>query len=185
MPVNALCPAITGWFVQRSRWKIIGAGLAMILIVNLVLFPLASRLWEGPPLDRILDLRLYYSGETARTFFQQIGEKGRQGYFYGTLLIDVPYALFYGWVYALLLAKLMPSSWATTPRSCLILLPFGIALADVVENVFILMGTSSFPVAASLLAPMGYFTALKWGFVIINVLMLLLLVFRKLLRKRP
>ncbi len=138
-------------------------GMAFIVLVNAVLFPLAARRMTAVTgfQPKILDIRLYYGPAAVTELMAQLGPGGRALYRRSTLLIDVPYALVYGLVYALVIIALFKRA---APRwHALIVFPFLISFFDLLENAVIITATSRYPASVYPLdAVSGLATCAKW-----------------------
>ncbi len=138
-------------------------GMAFIVLVNAVLFPLAARRMTAVTgfQPKILDIRLYYGPAAVTELMAQLGPGGRALYRRSTLLIDVPYALVYGLVYALGIIALFKRA---APRwHALIVFPFLTSFFDLLENAVIITATSRYPASVYPLdAVSGIATCAKW-----------------------
>ncbi len=184
MSVGSRCLSLIQWFRAHGRWKVVGAGLGVILIVNLVLFPRAPQWFGGKAVFPPLDIRLWYGAAEIRDYLSALGAAGRAAYGATTTWIDMPYALFYGGVYTLLLALLYPGDRRLLSYPCLIFLPLLITLFDLAENIGILAAVHSFPHLPYWLRWMGYFTLMKWLFAVVTFGLALLWLIQRRHRRR-
>ena len=149
----------------RATRRNILLGMAFIVLVNALLFPLAARQMAAAAGSRarILDTRLYYGPAAVRELMDRLGPDGRACYRLATVLIDIPYALVYGLVYALLIIALFKTA---SPRwHFLVAFPLLISLFDLLENAAIITVTSLFPADLYPVEVMaGMATGAKWLF---------------------
>jgi hypothetical protein len=114
--------------------------------------------------QEILDIRLHYDAPAAYQALECYGPAGRAAYA-KFLWVDVTFALVYGMAFSLLLSWLIQSIKAE--KSFLrwtALLPFGIALADMLENTLLSRLIATYPEKHMLLANLaGYTTSVKWA----------------------
>ncbi len=88
-------------FLKRySSKKNLFIGFGVILLVNLVLFPMFPKLFGLEILpNEILDLKFGYNSLEVQHIFDNLQEKGRFVYQLSTLFIDIPYLIFFIMLY--------------------------------------------------------------------------------------
>jgi hypothetical protein len=110
-------------FISKySTRKNIVSGLIVITLVNLVVFPYFLK--APTTIDHILDIRFGFDKQIVNDTLNELGKQGRTLYLWTTLIIDMPYAFFYGFIYAFILAVLLKPTKEKNPWQFLIMLPF-------------------------------------------------------------
>jgi len=169
------------FLIKKSTPKNIVFGVVFILLVNLVIFPLFSS--ENVNARNILDLYFGFSIEDVLNSLTEMQSKGREMYLLTTLLIDTPYALIYGFVYALIIVTLLQKR-ITKINRYLVLTPFFISFFDLLENSGIVYFTVNYPNILPFTAIfVSVFNQLKWIFATITLLIVVFLIFRRLFVK--
>lgn len=94
---------------KHTQRRNIIIGLLVIVIINVVIFPLFPQwvIGRSIPLDGILDLQFGFSVEQVHSLMSALGEDGRYAYRLSTILVDIPYAMIYGFVYSFILIALL------------------------------------------------------------------------------
>ncbi|HFX18046.1 MAG TPA: hypothetical protein ENK64_02780 [Flavobacteriales bacterium] len=167
-------------FISKySTRKNIVSGLIVITLVNLVVFPYFLK--APTTIDHILDIRFGFDKQIVNNTLNELGNNGRTLYFWTTLLIDTPYAFFYGFIYAFILAALLKSSADKNHWQFLIMLPFFISLFDIIENLGIIYFIKSYPnIDDSLIKITSLSNQLKWIFAFLTTISIFLLFIIKL-----
>ncbi len=168
-------------FLKRySSKKFLFIGFGVILLVNLVLFPMFPKLFDLEILpNEILDLKFGYNSLEVQHIFDNLQEKGRFVYQLSTLFIDIPYLIFYSFYYAVLLNYLFERKQLIKFAS-LILLPFCIGTFDLFENIGIITLLNKYPVLNNNVVLFSSLaTILKWSFAILTILTVILLIFSR------
>ncbi len=168
--------SIPNFITKKSTPKNITLGVVFILLVNMVIFPLFMT--DKVHIGNILDLHFGFSSDEVLNVLSSMQKSGRKLYLLTTLLIDTPYALTYGFVYALIIAALLKRN-LTKANQFLILPPFLISLFDLFENsgivYFILNYPNINPSAAKLISLSNQ---LKWLFAGLTFILILYLLLR-------
>jgi hypothetical protein len=148
--------------LARSRWMWLLAGA--LVAVNAVVFPAAVARIGTTPDARPLDLRLSYSADEAYRAFAAMGEAGRHAYRVVETTVDVAYPVLYTVFLAALLAALLRRAWPGARASAwLAMVPFGVLVADLLENAGIVVLLGRFPGSLDGVAPVASaFTTAKW-----------------------
>lgn len=144
-------------------------GIGIILFFNLILFPFLPKLIADTSFSvkNILDVRFSYSPGLVYSVFTELGSDGRRIYLLSEVLFDLPYAVLYGFIYAILIIKLYENSKNYAVKY-LFLFPFGISLFDILENTGIILMLKTFPdINDKLVFYTSAFTSIKWIFAII------------------
>ncbi len=167
-------------FKKYESKKNLLIGFGILLLVNLVLFPMFPKLFsiEISP-NEILDLKFGYNHLEVQHIFDNLQENGRSAYKLSTIFIDIPYLIFYSFYYAVLLNYLFKKK-QLNKFTFLILLPFCIGIFDLFENIGIISLLNSYPILDNniiLLSSLA--TILKWSFAILTVILLFFLVMKK------
>ena len=156
-------------FIDRiSRPMVLAALVPVYLIFPLVLFPAAADGFDKMPLD----LMFAYSPEQAYSQLASFGPEGRANYAASVISVDLAYPV----IYTLMLAVWLCLLLRGRNRYCsqLSMLPFGIFIFDLIENVGILLMLANFPteiVALALLTSAA--TTIKWLIAVPVVLLVL------------
>ncbi len=167
----------------KSNVTNIVAGIGFIFLVNFILFPYVPELITGTTfaIKNILDLRFSYSPQFVEQLFVELENTGRNTYLLSTLLLDFPYAIVYGFVYAIIIIKLFANAQNYAVK-ILFILPFGISFFDILENAGIVIMLLNFPeINSRLVLFSSVFTSFKWVMAIIVVCIIFIGVIRKLL----
>ncbi len=167
---------------HATKWRIL-IGVLLIVLTNTVLFPYFPALFGAHIMpDQVLDIQWDYTPERVRQIFEEIGPAGRQATVWTTLVVDMPYLILYGLLYAAMITFLL-APYPIKAWRRLIYLPFGIALFDFLENLGILAMVGRYPASFSFLARLTTFvTKVKWSLVLLTAVTLLVLAAIRVLR---
>ena len=117
----------------------------------------------------MLDLRIYYSGSDAMNYLKDLGLQGRNLYLIAEI-IDLIYPFAYTAAFMLLLVYLgryaFPSNQVKTR---ILVIPVALFCIDYMENITIIINILSFPAEHFFYLFSGYFTILKYIFLLINM----------------
>lgn len=164
---------------KKSTTKNISIGLLIILLINSIVFPYFSS--EQVHINSILDLRFGFSAADVSATLAAMKGSGRKAYLLSTLLIDTPYAMFYGFIYAFIIYRLSKNTFLEK-IPILILIPFLISIFDLIENTGILFFILKFPDNnAKLVYLFSFANQLKWTFALLTLLLFLILLVTRLL----
>lgn len=136
------------WLFRISTWKrartLLALNFSLQAIILLGIYPLIHH--TADPLDTQIGL----NEASIRAFLHEIGNDGRRLYFINELTLDMLFPVTYALAYGLLMVLLIKGcGQAQTPLRYLALMPFAIALCDLVENTHILMAIHSWPILSS------------------------------------
>lgn len=137
----------------------------IILTLLLVLFNilLSSLL----PADQALDLKFAYSVQEAYEAIGMLDLETRNIYRLGIWALDLPYMIIYGLLFSGVLFKI----WK---KKKVMLIPLGVVLLDLFENLMVLRILKLYPLENEILATFAsFFTTGKWLLVGVMVLMIL------------
>ncbi len=110
-------------------------------------------------------------------------EKVRYVYLLSTFLIDIPYAVIYGFVYAVLINFLLRKS--SVKISFLMFLPLLISIFDVLENIFTVNFLLSYPEIPVRFVPLASISnRLKWLFAVLTLLTVSVLIINIMYKSR-
>ena len=186
-------PKKTLTFIQhKTSWlTILGllavAGL-LTFIMNGTELPFSTPTIEehsgGVP---ILDMRLSYTPEEAYQLLTALGTPGRQAYRTLHLVPDMLFPISYGLVFAFtsawFLVRLFPLDH---PLQWLSLTPLISGLADILENLSLVMSSLVYPRRMDWLVQVAsLLTKIKFGLMPVGVILLSVMVVVWLVRKRP
>jgi hypothetical protein len=137
----------------------------LFLLTTSVIFPLMSSLIDDPAgeLEKI-DTKLYYSPEDLYEIMEPYGEQGRRVYALSHLTADVLFPLVYAFFFGLLISYLFQrgfpkESWVHR----LNLVPFGLLIFDLIENLGVVILLLAYPTRMVGLALLtGLVTSAKW-----------------------
>src|SRR5437879_2395351 len=111
-------------FVWLATWPVVA-----LLVVGFLLCQMGFA-WRHKalgPTHEVPDARLWYTPDDVRTFFDQIGDCGRQLYAFTQVTLDLANPLLYGTLFAVLIVRLFGSRYPG-------LVPLPVAAADLLEN---------------------------------------------------
>ena len=136
---------------------------------------------------RILDMRLSYGPEEANQLFEALGAEGRRAYIVLHLLPDmlfpISYALAFAFTSACFLVRLLPLDH---PVQWLILTPLIAGLADISENLTLVVANSLYPSRIDWLTQVAsLMTTIKFGLMPVGVVLLSVMVVLWFIRGRP
>jgi hypothetical protein len=164
------------WLINFSSWKktgvLLSLNFALQAIILLIIYPLICT--SIAPLD----VQVGLTSEYLNFFFNEIGTAGRASYFLNEMTVDMFFPLVYSFAYSLLLIELIRScELISSSLKYIALLPFGIGMSDVIENVHILAAIHSYPEQSDLLIN-GLFIAnmAKHSLIMILLLVVFLLI---------
>jgi hypothetical protein len=180
-------------FIQyKTSWLIIlgllaAAGL-LTFIMNGTALPFSTPTIEehsgGVP---ILDMRMSYTPEEVYQLFSALGIAGRQAYrtlhLVPDMLFPISYALLFSFTGAWFLVRLLPLDH---PLQWLILTPLISGLADILENLSLVVSGLVYPNRMDWLAQVAsLLTKIKFGLMPIGLVFLIIIVVMWFVRKRP
>lgn len=142
---------ILGRLILFSSWKrmwiFLSINFAIQAIILLIMYPLVSTSLEP------LDVQTNLNSESIYNFLTNIGALGRYHYGLNETTFDMLFPIAYSLAYALLLVQLLKTTkLINTTLKYVALLPFLLALIDVIENIHIVALIYSFPVKDLLLS---------------------------------
>ena len=154
--------------MDRKRAVLI-IGLAVIILINVVVMPLFGNTSSAP------DLRLYYSIQDVSQLLSGITSQSRNMKIFGTLLVDTPYAVFYGFYFSYLLESVL------RVKHWIIFSPFAITFFDILENITLSMIYWKFPeISSEMVYIASLFTTLKWsGIAVVLIVFLYFFTYRR------
>jgi hypothetical protein len=180
-------------FIQyKTSWLMIlvllvAAGL-LTFIMNGTALPFSTPTIEehsgGIP---ILDMRMSYTPEEVYQLFSALGIAGRQAYrtlhLVPDILFPISYALLFAFTVAWFLVRLLPLDH---PLQWLILIPLISGLADILENLSLVVSGLVYPNRIDWLAQVAsLLTKIKFGLMPIGLVFLITIVVMWFVRKRP
>jgi len=162
---------LTGMIDRIATVRVLVVLTLLSVLFPAILFPAA-----GIGDDRPLDLYFSYSPDQAYEYLGGLGEKGRSAYAKMELTTDFLFPVIYS--LALTIALAMAARRVLTPDSRLHSLrffPFLIVIADWFENLSLTTVIHAYPdLRDSIITAASLFTSLKWVFLTLTVMMLLL-----------
>lgn len=123
----------------------------------------------------VLDLRFGYSPQKAYEILNIFGQNGREAYFFTEVFIDVLYPIVYSIAFSLLLSLFFQKSYSKSHYfQKFNIFPFFVAIADLFENIGILILLANFPKQIIWAAHFASWAGLvKWGATLFNLILLL------------
>jgi hypothetical protein len=190
--VNLVLKKILTFIQYKTSWLIIlgllaAAGL-LTFIMNGTALPFSTPTIEehsgGVP---ILDMRMSYTPEEVYQLFSALGIAGRQAYrtlhLVPDILFPISYALLFAFTVAWFLVRLLPLEH---PLQWLILIPLISGLADILENLSLVVSGLVYPNRMDWLAQVAsLLTKIKFGLMPIGLVFLIIIVVMWFVRKRP
>ena len=135
----------------------------------------------------ILDMRMSYTPEEAYELFMALGTAGRQAYLtlhlVPDMLFPISYALLFAFTGAWFLVRLLPLEH---PLQWLSLIPLISGLADILENLSLVVSSLAYPNRIDWLAQVAsLLTKIKFGLMPIGAVFLIIIMVVWFIRKRP
>lgn len=161
--------SIYTFFKSKSTLKNIVVGVVFILFFNFMLIPIISILLNdnGNFISNILDVNFSYTEDIVNTALSNMGENGRSFYIKFALLIDIPYAIGYGFIYSIIIIKLF-EEFNNIFTDYIFVFPFIISIFDIFENIGIVIALIDYPTINSFLINLtSILTSIKWSFAVI------------------
>jgi hypothetical protein len=136
---------------------------------------------------RVLDMRFSYGPEEANLLFEALGTEGRRAYIVLHLVPDmlfpISYALAFAFTSAWFLVRLVPLDH---PVQWLSLTPLISGVADILENLSLVVANSSYPSRIDwLIQVASLLTKVKFGLMPIGVVLLSIMALLWFIRGRP
>jgi hypothetical protein len=180
-------------FIQyKTSWLailglLVAAGLLMFLMNGTGLPFSNPTIEEHSGGVAILDMRMSYTPEEAYHLFTALGTVGRQAYrtlhLVPDMLFPIGYALAFAFASAWFLVRLLPLDH---PLQWLSLTPLISGLADVLENLSLVISSLAYPSRIDWLVQVAsLLTKIKFGLMPVGVVFLCAMVVVWLIRKRP
>lgn len=168
-------------FIARRYSLRLMIGLFLGVAFFFWLFNFSTLPLSGPELKKVsngedlLDVRFYYSAQEAYRAMERYGVEGRALYL-RFLAADFIFAPLYGFAFALLFTRLTSTLFPSSSNwRKLNLLPIGIAMADIAENICIFLLLQMYPEQIHLVGTLaGIATLTKWVLTIVAFIFLVL-----------
>ena len=183
---------LLAWIQNMARWPVI---LGLLVAAGVLTYMMNGTDWpfSTPTIEeysggvRILDMRLSYGPEEANDLFEALGSEGRRAYrllhLMPDLLFPVCYSLAFACTSAWFLVRLLPPSH---PLQWLALTPLISGLADILENLSLVVASSLYPDQIDWLTRVAsVLTTVKWGLMPVGVVLLSVMVLVWFIRGRP
>ncbi len=180
-------------FIQyKTSWLailgILAAAALLMFLMNGTDLPFSS-----PTIEKhsgglaILDMRMSYTPEEAYQLFAALGPAGRQAYrtlhLVPDMLFPISYAFLFAFTGAWFLVRLLPQEH---PLQWLILTPLISGLADILENLSLVVSGLVYPNRIDWLAQVAsLLTKVKFGLMPVGAVFLIIIVVVWFVRKRP
>ena len=180
-------------FIQyKTSWLMIlgllAAACLLTFIMNGTALPFSTPTIEehsgGVP---ILDMRMSYTPEEVYQLFSALGIAGRQAYrtlhLVPDMLFPISYALLFAFTGAWFLVRLLPLEH---PLQWLILTPLISGLADILENLSLVVSGLAYPNRMDWMAQIAsLLTKIKFGLMPVGAVFLIIIMVVWFIRKRP
>ncbi|MDJ0496309.1 MAG: hypothetical protein QNJ89_00670 [Acidimicrobiia bacterium] len=183
---------VLAWTQNAARWPVIltllSAAGVLTFIMNGTDLPFSTPTIEDYSGGlRILDMRFSYGPEEASHLFEALGTEGRRAYITLHLVPDILFPITYALAFALtsawFLIRLLPSDH---PLQWLSLTPLISGLADMFENLSLVVANSAYPSRIDGLTQVAsWLTRIKFGLMPIGVVLLSVMVVFWFIRGRP
>ena len=163
------------------------AGLLMFIMNGTALSFSTPTIEEHSGGVPILDMRMSYTPEEVYQLFSALGIAGRQAYrtlhLVPDMLFPISYALLFAFTGAWFLVRLLPLEH---PLQWLILTPLISGLADILENLSLVVSGLVYPNRIDWLAQAAsLLTKIKFGLMPVGAVFLIIIVVMWFVRKRP
>jgi len=149
------------WMLRKiSSWRT----LVLLLVAYAAVFTALVSGSDATSGVVILDLRFAYSVETVYQVLAGLGESGRIAYRTNALTWDILYPIVYSLTFAVVLTLLIGTNEHNNSLRWWTIVPFWIALADLIENLCIAKLVSDYPLHNNIVATLvSWTTPLKWS----------------------
>jgi len=180
-------------FIQyKTSWLTILGLLAVIGLLTFIMNGTALS-FSTPTIEAhsggvpILDMRMSYTPEEAYQLFAALGTAGREAYrtlhLVPDMLFPISYALLFAFTGAWFLVRLLPLEH---PLQWLILTPLISGLADILENLSLVVSGLAYPNRMDWLAKVAsLLTRIKFGLMPVGAVFLIIITVVWFIRKRP
>ena len=183
---------VLAWIQNAARWPVIlgllSAAGVLTFIMNGTDLPFSSPAIEDHSAGlRILDMRFSSGPEEANHLVEALGTEGRRAYLVLHLVPDMLFPISYALAFALtsawFLVRLLPLDH---PVQWLSLTPLISGVADILENLSLVVANSSYPSRIDWLTQLAsLLTKLKFGLMPIGVVLLSVMALLWFIRGRP
>jgi hypothetical protein len=177
---------LSNFLIKIANWKTLLVFFGLYIVFNAYFFPKGFK--ENVPISDqnlpILDLLMTYKPDTVKTIIAQYTGAAKEAAIKGHLITDSIYPIVYFFLFGIALS-LVFYKWKINPWFKWInIVPLIIILFDYLENYLIIKMLNSYPLDMELLPHFcSLFTVLKWVFVGITSVILLLGIVSNLLKK--
>ncbi|MDP8268414.1 MAG: hypothetical protein P9L97_06785 [Candidatus Tenebribacter davisii] len=170
-----LTNAISDFLNKNATWYFILILLGLILLFNLLIFPL---FYTTNPNIILLDLQLSYSSEEAYNILAKYNDEELKEYIIGELTVELIYPIVYTLFFSFFIFKL-------SKKNIFSFLPLLIMFSDYFENIGIVTIINYYPQKLpNIVTLTSLFTSLKWILVAISILLILVLLITKLYKQK-
>ncbi len=152
---------------------------AQFIVQGVILFLIYPKIGgQGVPLD----MRSGITAAEIQTYIASLGEEGRKLYALNEGTADILFPLLYSSAYSFLFLRLLiPMTGAVSRWHLLAWLPFGIAIADVLENVSIIESLTGYEHPGVWFSSLILFNTVKGSLMMVTIIALLILICVRLL----
>jgi hypothetical protein len=175
---NGMITRISRQIERVANIKVLLVLFIFLLPFNLFLFPLRSqRLAEylGSKIP-VLDTHFYYTPDQVHQYFSRLGRPGRELYALSEVTLDLLYPLLYGTFLSLILSWLYTRLFPAGGHFRLLpLIPLAGVLADLGENLSLVVLLLAYPISLSWLVYVAnLYTLSKWFAGLLSLFLILL-----------
>ena len=164
-----------------SSWRT----LVVLLVAYVVVFIALISGADATADVLILDLRFNYDVATVYHVLTGLGEAGRADYRTNALTLDILYPIIYSLTFSVVLTLLIDTEKLRSKLRLWVIAPFGIALADLVENLCIAKLVSDYPKHNEVVATLvSWATPVKWSIAVLVLASIVMLgIYRLVIRQ--
>jgi len=156
-------------------------GFFVVLFISVIVFPSFPKLFNDNKVNDVLDLKFGFTIDTVHNSLSNMKVNGRTAYFLSTIIIDIPYALIYGFVYSLIIIFFLNKLAIYKHYKLLAFFPLLTSLFDLIENFGIINFILKFPVIeSSFVYYISLSNNLKWICALITFMIVLILIIKYL-----
>lgn len=153
------------WIQRISRGWVVILFVLLFMLTASVIFPLFGRLLNVPEEGvESIDTKFYYTPDELYEIMEPYGKQGRRGYAISHITADLIFPIVYAFLFATATSFTFVRVFPRESRlQHLNLVPFAMALVDVLENLTLMALLLAFPNPLTpLAAAAGVITLLKW-----------------------
>ena len=156
-------------------------GFFVVLFISVIVFPSFPKLFNDNKVNDVLDLKFGFTIDTVHNSLSNMKVNGRTAYFFSTIIIDIPYAIIYGFVSSLIIIFFLNKLEIHKAYKLLVFMPLLTSLFDLIENFGIINFIVEFPVIeSSFVYYISLSNNLKWICALITFMIVLIIIIKYL-----